>query len=366
MTRIRLGWEARIDQVTVLVLFAVIGVGLVFLGAGRDWPGWLTVPMIVIGILFLLIVLLRLSGWRSMWWPRDLVVSESAIAYEAKRGGAFQIPWSDLAAVGVHSDNGVDELYGLILVFFPKSANVADRVLSTKILRLPRNGALKVRLPRREGIVEAIRDTAPRDWQRVPATPWHTLVAAAGVAPQVVPAPDPRPPVVVNTGKRTRWQALIGGVLAVAASVGFLSIIFGQSQGGAGVKVFGAVLGIPFIVLAGALVMYAPMIARGRHVVVDADSFTWDDPSGDDSFMLGWPEITSVAVETSITRSGPTTWSGRRRLDNILVHTQKDNKRVSLGSQPASVEQIAAAVQQFSPQLWYGAKTGTAGPFQLK
>ncbi|HVW41959.1 MAG TPA: hypothetical protein VHC18_11495 [Amycolatopsis sp.] len=49
MTRIRLARQARLDQVTVLVDVAVIGLGLVLLGALGDWSGWLTVPMIVIG-----------------------------------------------------------------------------------------------------------------------------------------------------------------------------------------------------------------------------------------------------------------------------------------------------------------------------
>lgn len=364
MTRIRLGWESRLDQITVLVLFTVIGLGLVLLGAAMDWAGWLTVPMIVVGALFILVILVRLNGWRSLWWPRDLVITGEGIAYDAKMRGTFRIAWADLAAVGVHSDNGVNERFGLTLVFFPRSADLGQRVLSPNLLRLPRNGALKVRLPRRAGLAEAIRAAAPGNWQRLPS-PWDALVAAPGVAPQVVPAPDPRPPVVVNVGKRTRWQALIGGALAVAASAAFLAIIFGQSQGGVGVKVLAGVLGIPFFLLALGLLLSVPMVARSRFFVLDGDSFTWDDPSGE-PFMIGWPEITMVAVETSLSAPAPSTWAAQRRLDNIIVRTRQEEKRVPVGTQPGTVEQLGNAVQQFAPNVWAGAQTRTAGRFQLK
>ncbi|TNC28473.1 hypothetical protein [Amycolatopsis alkalitolerans] len=77
MTRIRLGWEAQIGQLALLMDFLVAGVGLVVLGALLDWSGWLTTPMIVIGVLVLLIAALRLQGWRSLWWRRDFVVDPS-------------------------------------------------------------------------------------------------------------------------------------------------------------------------------------------------------------------------------------------------------------------------------------------------
>ncbi|MTD58457.1 hypothetical protein [Amycolatopsis pithecellobii] len=364
MTRIRLGWEARIDQITVAILFLVIGFGLVFLGAVLDWTGWLTVPMIVIGIPFLLVVLLRLSGWRSLWWPHDLVVSGETISYETKMGDAFTISWADLAAVGVHSDHGINERFGLILVFFPKSADFAAKLTSPKILRLPRNGTFRVRIPRRAGITEAIAQAAPAAWQRVPATPWDALVAEPGVAPQVVPAPDTRPPAVVDVGRRTRWQAMVGEVVTVAASAGFLVIIFGQHESVA-IRVIGAIFGIPFTLVAVGLVLSVPMTARRRYFVLDADGFAWDDPHGE-PFMFGWPEITSVSVETSMSRPAPTAWTARRRLDSIVVHTRKQHMRVPVGDQPATVEQLADAVQRFAPQLWSGQSTRTAGRVQYK
>ncbi|WP_431875513.1 hypothetical protein [Amycolatopsis sacchari] len=365
MTRIRLGWRTRLDQISVAFIFLVLGAGLVLSGAMAGTSGWLTVPMIVIGVVFLLVVALRLLGWRSLRWPRELVVDDSGIGYETKGGDAFRISWADLSAVGVHSEEGVDERFGLVLVFFPKSGDFAEHLYSPVLVRLPRNSAVKVRLPRRPGVAEAVAQGAPRDWQRVPSTPWSALVTAPGVAPQLVPAPEAQPPVVVDLGRRTVVQALVGGVLAACVGAGLLTAAFTDSGAGVVVRVLSVLLGAPFALLALGLLLWSPMVARGRCFVLDADSFSLDDPSGE-PFTLPWGEITSVAVETFWSRRAVGSFASRRRLDQVLVRTHERTTTVHLGSQRGSVDELARAVQRFAPRLWAGATTRAAGPFQVK
>ncbi|TNC28472.1 hypothetical protein [Amycolatopsis alkalitolerans] len=363
MTRIRLGWEAQIDKVTYATAFLIVGLALVILGSVLGWAVWLAVPVIVVGVVSLLVFALRMRGWRSLWWRRELVIGADGIAYEAKNSG-FTVAWSDLAVLGVHSDNGVIERFGLTLVFFPRSVDFTQRLSSFRILRLPRNGAFKVRIPRRAGIVEAINGAAPAGWQRVPSPAWNALVVEPGVDPHAVPVPDPRPPVVVNVGRKSRRQALIGGVLMVAAAAAFLAAIFGNHNGGVTVRVIASVLGAPFIIGAVAMVLSGPMVARSRYVVIDADSFTWDDPSGQ-PFTFAWNEIASVAVQTRVSRSAPGTWASQRRIDSILVSARQEHRKLPVGDQRAEVDQIGRAVQQFAPRAWAGATTGIAGPLQL-
>ncbi|GHF59848.1 hypothetical protein FHX82_000509 [Amycolatopsis bartoniae] len=370
MTRIRLGWETRSDQIAVLVDFLIVGLGLVLLGSLSGWTGWITVPMIIVGVVFLLGMGLRMLGWDSLRWPRDLVVSGDYVGYETKTfdsamGKAFRISWDKLGALAYHSDSDAPERYGAALVFFPKSKDFPDHVTSPVLVRLHRNSAVKFRLPRAAGVAEAISAEAPQDWQRIPSGHWDALVAAPGVSPQVIPEPDPRPPVVVNVNRRAVGQVLVGGVIAGCVGAAMIAAAFTSKQVEVGMQVFLTLFGAPFILLAVVSVLGLPMVGRKRNFVIDADSFTWDDPSGE-GFTYSWHDITSVAAHTSISRKAPGSWAARRRIDEVLVHTRERNETVSLGTQPATVARVAQAVQQFAPQLWAGARTGTAGPFQLR
>ncbi|WP_236789961.1 hypothetical protein [Amycolatopsis sp. GM8] len=364
MTRIRLGWEARIDQIAVAIDFLVVGAGLVLLGALTDWSGWLTVPMIVIGVLILLIVALRMQGWRSLWWRRELVIGPEVIAHETKHDGAFRIQWSHLAAVGVHADPGADKRFGVTLTFFPKTADFGKNLRGPLLVRLPRNHAVKVRIPYRAEIADAFRSSAPSDWQRLAAAPWDVLVAAPGVAPDVIPAPDVRPPVVVDVGRRARWQILVGGVVSIALTTGALSITFGSSPEIL-LHVIGAFVSVLFLVPAVFAVAFGLVSIRTRSFVLDADSFALAD-SVEGAFTLGWPEITGVGAEISVTARGPGTWAAQRSLDQILVFTQEGAIGLRIGSQQRSVDEIARGVQQFAPELWAGQKTVKAGRFQIR
>ncbi|GAB2994548.1 hypothetical protein LWP59_01360 [Amycolatopsis acidiphila] len=359
VTRVRLGWEARLDQVTVAINVVVIGVGLVVLGALLDWSGWLTVPMIVIGVVFLLVALLRLQGWRSLVWPRTLTVGPEGISYESKKGGGFQLRWSELAAVGVHSDAEVDARFGLALVFFPKSAGLTGGSL----IPLRQNGGLLARLPRRAGVVAAVRDGAPGDWQRFAPGPWDALAAAPGIAPQVIPQPDLARPVVVDIGRRLAGQGLTGG--ALAAFFGVVAFIAAFSGGTSpGMRAVFAVVGSPFLLLAVGILMSVPLLARRRYAVLDPYAFTWDDP-GEDSFALPWQEISSVAIRSTVVKGSPWTWTSGRSLDHVVLHTGGQNRDLPLGDQRGAAGQIGAAVQQFAPQVWRGASTRT-GRFEIK
>lgn len=358
-TRVRLGWEARLDQLTIAINVVVIGVGLVVLGALLDWSGWITVPMIVVGCVFLLVALVRLQGWRSLVWPRTLVVGPDGIGYESKKGGAFRLRWADLAAVGVHSDNGVDPRFGLSLVFFPKAGNLPRGSL----IPLGHNGALLARLPRRADVAAAVRDGAPADWQRFGPGPWDSLVAAREVAPQVIPQPEFAPPVVVNLGRRLAGQGFSGGILA--AFFGVVAFIAAFTPGpSAGMRVAFAVVGTPFLLVAVGILLSVPVVARRRYAVLDPYAFTWDDP-GADSFSLPWPEISSVAVRSIVVKGSAATWTSGRELDHVVVRTGGKNLDLALGAQRTAAAQIGEAVHRFAPQVWRGASSRT-GRFEIK
>lgn len=359
VSRVRLGWQAQLDQLTVAINVIVLGIGLVVLGALLDWTGWITVPMIVIGSVFLLVALVRLQGWRSLLSPRTLTVGPDGVTYTAKKGRGFQLPWSELAAVGVHSDDGVDTRFGLALVFFPKSANVA----ADGLVRVPHNGGLLARLPRRAEVAAAIHGSAPAGWQRLAVGPWDSLVAAPEIAPQVIPQPDLGAPVVVNIGRRLAAQGLSGGLLA--AFFGVVAFIAAFSSGaGAATRVAFAVVGAPFVLVAAGILLSMPMVARRRYAVLDPYAFTWEDP-GDESFSLPWPEISSLAIRSTVVRPGPTSWSSGRELDHVVVRTGEKNLDLALGDQPAAAGRIAEAAQRFAPQVWHGTST-RGGRFEIK
>lgn len=359
VTRVRLGWEARLDQLTVAVNVVVIGVGLVVLGALLDWSGWVTVPMIVVGAVFLLVALVRLQGWRSLVWPRTLAVGPDGISYESKKGGGFQLRWADLAAVGVHSDNGVDARFGLALVFFPKSGNLPRGSL----IPLGHNGALLTRLPRRAAVAAVIRDAAPAGWQRFGPGPWDSLVAAPEVAPQVIPQPELGQPVVVNLGRRLAGQGLGGGVFA--AFFGVVAFIAAFSSGAStGMRVAFGVVGTPFLLVAVGILLSVPMVARRRYAVLDPYAFTWDDPGGD-SFSLLWPEISSVKIRSIVIRRAPTAFFGGRDVERLLLQTGGKTLELALGDQRKAAGQIGEAVQRFAPRIWQGV-TERFGRFELR
>ncbi|GAB3885555.1 hypothetical protein GCM10029964_048410 [Kibdelosporangium lantanae] len=94
--KIRLGWEARLDQLTIAVDLAVVGVGLLVWGA---YVG--SVLMIVPGALVALVALVRLHGWRSLLWPRTLTIGPDGIADDTRKGTAFHVRWPDVHSVGV-------------------------------------------------------------------------------------------------------------------------------------------------------------------------------------------------------------------------------------------------------------------------
>lgn len=355
MTRIRLARQARLDQVTILINVVVVGLGLVLLGALADWSGWLTVPMIVIGAVFLLVALLRLQGWRSLVWSRNLVVDAEGIRCESRQDDGFAVRWSDLAAVGMHADEGVDVRFGLTLVCYPKSAELPG---SGSLVPLRDNAARMARLARRAGIAAAIRDGAPGDWTRAGSTGWDVLVAAPEVTPQVIPEPAHGRPVVVNVGRSMGGQGLVGG--ALAAFFGIVALVGAFGSGG-GMRVAFAVVGVPFLLVAVAIAASVPVLARRRYAVLDPYAFIWDDP-GAESVTLPWDAISSVSTKSTVVRGSAL--SNGRTLAHVVVRSKARNLDLALGAQPRAAERIAEAVQQFAPQVWRGAATRT-GRFDL-
>lgn len=346
MTRIRLGWESRLDQITLSIDLVVFGAGLVLLGALSGWSGWISVPLIVIGVVFLLVVLLRLQGWRSLRWRKDLVLEPERIVLETRTKAAFRIPWKDLAAVGVHSENTAKQQ---VLVLFRKTGGLPKRV----------------RVPRGTQVVTALATTAPRDWPRVPPGPWDALVTAPGVDPRTIPVPDPRPAVVVPIGARNRRRGIVGGVLAAAITVGLLTVAFAAASTPA-TRVLAIVFTMPFAVLALPLLLSAPMAARGRRFVIDAAGFELEDPNGE-PFALPWNEIEAISTESAVVGANAVgTFNPGRELDRVLITTRDRTLVVRLGSQFESLREVAAGVQEFAPSRWAGANVRRAGPFELK
>lgn len=342
-TRIRLGWESQLDQITLTFDFGVLGVGFIVVGPLLGWSAWINVPMIVIGSLLLLMVLLRLHSWRSLWWRRDLVVSPERIVQETRTKRAFRIAWRKLGAVGVYSEKGAKSQ---VLVMRYKADGKVERV----------------RLPQRSELAAAFHTEAPADWSRLAAGPWDVLLTAPGE--ESLPDPDPRQPTVVNIGKRSRIQGVGGGLLIVAIAVGMLSVVFTAHD--IGTRLIGLFFGIPFGAFALFALVAAPMAARKRRFVIDGHGFALEDPDPE-SVTLSWEEI--IGVGTDIAARGAHfvgTATPSLELDSVLVATREKTLVFRLGSQPKSVSEIRAGVQEFAPDRWEGVNVHPAGPFQIR
>ena len=83
----------KLDQLTVAIDLALLGVGLILTGALVPWHGWLAhtfgILLIVIGAILCLVDGLRLLGWRSLLWPRSLVLDAQGISDDTKKGATI-------------------------------------------------------------------------------------------------------------------------------------------------------------------------------------------------------------------------------------------------------------------------------------
>jgi hypothetical protein len=104
------------------------------------------------------------------------------------------------------------------------------------------------------------------------------------------------PPVVIDVGKTNARKAVIGATLAGVIGVGALvSAIFGAADGGVGIAIVMAVIGLLFLIMPIGLVVRRDKIFRPQHLVFDAVGLRWDDPRGA-PWMVPWAELAAVSI----------------------------------------------------------------------
>jgi len=347
VTRIRLGWETQLDQLTLAIDLALLGVGLILAGALVHWHGWLAqtfgILLIVVGAIFCLVDGLRLLGWRSLLWPRSLLLDETGISDDSKKGRGFRFDWTDLEAVGVIEDR---------LVFFPQQRSYD--------------------LARREGVVEAVLNSKPADWQQQRSSGWSALITAPG-APVPTPPPAPRQQ-RIDVATAIAWQALIGGALAAFFGVSAYLAAFGVI-GSTGSRTAFLAIGTPFALIGLATLLSIPVAVRRRWVVIDQETFTWADPT-ETSFTVGWKELTGVSLDLVTVPSAtlsrhsvhvyltPADAAFAQRHPEMRLFAKDGRYVLELGDVPGPARAIAAACQDAAPSgIWQGIaeRTGTLG-----
>jgi len=352
--RVRLGWESRLDQLTLAVNLAIAGIGLILVGAFGLLGIVGGIGTIIVGTLVCLVDGLRLLGWRSLLWPRVLTVGPDGVVDGSRKGHGFHIAWSDVTALGVYDDPAADARRGLLVVLYPSDSADPDTFgPGLTWLSGGEAGTLVARLPRRPGVVAALRDAAPGDWRRVDRAPWAALLTAPGLAEEI---PEPRvdPAVTVDVGRGLARQGVIGAVLAGFFGVSALYSAIGGVHESVGGRIAVAAVGTPFLLIALALVLSGPVLVRNRRVIMDRTTFTWDDP-GEESFSYAWDDLAAVSIEDHVIHNPK---SGDRHAVRVILEPKSGPQRVlRIGDQPRVAQSIAEAAARLAPQIWRGTRT---------
>jgi hypothetical protein len=345
-------------------------VGLVLTGVLVPWHGWAAhtfgILLIVIGAILCLVDGLRLLGWRTLLWPRSLLLDEQRISDDTKKNPGFRIDWTDLKALGVIDDPARP---GLLLVFFPqKRTHELNLYAGFAPADWPQPVAAPI--PRRTGVVEAILAGKPGDWQQHPADGWAAVIAAPGQRAEIPKPPAAQPQQRIDVGSTIAWQALVGGALAGVVGVLAYLAAFGVLAGTGSTAAF-LVVGTPFLLIGLASLLSIPVVVRRRWVVIDHETFTWADPT-ETSFTVGWNELANVSVEiitvpsATVSRHSVHVWlvpsddadfAGRHP---ELKSFGEDGRYVlRLGDVVGPAKAIAAACQSAAPSsVWQGVSDG--------
>ncbi|HZX02031.1 hypothetical protein [Kribbella sp.] len=374
MTKFRLGWETQLDQLTLAIDLALLGVGLILTGALVPWHGWLAhtlgILLIVIGAILCLVDGLRLLGWRSLLWPRTLLLDAQGISDDTKKGPGFRINWSELKALGVIDDPARP---GLMLVFFTRSRSDDSRLTPYAGFAPPDwPQPVAATVPRRTGLVEAVLAGKPAEWNQQRADGWAAVITAPGERADAIPVPPAAEPQQrIDVGTQIAWQAIVGGALAGLLGVLAYLAAFGVLASTASRTAF-LVVGTPFLLIGLATLLSIPVVVRRRWVVIDRETFTWADPT-ETSFTLAWSELASVSIEIATVVSATV---NRHSVHVELVpadadrHPElkafaKDGRYVlRLGDVVGPAHAIANACQRVAPAgVWQGVaeRAGTLG-----
>ena len=350
--KIRLGWEARLDQLTIAVDLTIVGVGLVVWGA---YVG--SALMIVPGALVTLVALVRLHGWRSLIWPRTLTIGPDGIADDTRKATAFHVRWPDLRSIGV-----ITSPDAMTLVFtFPQATAEATPHATREGTREATPQATQrttrsYRIPRRDGVLPALRAAAPCPVTELP----------------------PGERVVVDVGTTIGRQGVVGGVLA--GFFGVVGLVGAFSPDAATwARVVAGLIGTPLTLIALGTVLSLPVLLRKRQVVVDPVGFTWVDP-GEQSFTIPWAELVGVSVDSTVVRNNRSVNPSGARYGNryavrvVLTPVESrpelakfaagETYEIRLGSLPRQGAMIADAVAHLAPNVWRGT-TEKPGRFGL-
>ncbi|TDW21393.1 hypothetical protein EV650_0216 [Kribbella kalugense] len=365
----------KLDQLTLAIDLALLGVGLILTGVLVPWHGWLAhafgILLIVIGAILCLVDGLRLLGWRTLFWPRSLVLDAEGISDDTKKSPGFRISWSDLKALGVVDDPARP---GLLLVFFTESRTHSRLRPYAGFAPADWPQPVVATLPRRTGIVAAILASKPASWNQHQADGWAALITTPGERADAIPTPPAaQPQERIDVGTQIAWQAIIGGGLAGLLGVLAYLAAFGVLASTGSTAAF-LVVGTPFLLIGLATLLSVPVVARRRWIVIDRETFTWSDPT-ETSFTLAWTELESISIEIT-TIPSPTlnrhsvhlnltpTDDAVRRHPELKPFSNNGHYALPLGDVVTPADAIATACQREAPAgIWQGVtqQTGTLG-----
>lgn len=366
---VRLGWETRLDQLTLAATLAIAGIGLVLAGVTGVLGTVGGILAIIVGIILCLVDALRLLGWRSLLGPRLLTAGPDGVTDGSRMGRGFHIAWTDLTALGVYDDPAAADPRGLLVVLYPSDSADPDTFgPGVTWLSGPAAGTLVARLPRRSGVVAALRDAMPDTWRREDRAPWSLLLTGPGLA-EAIPAPRPEPAVTVDVGRGLARQGVMGALVAAFFGVSAMYAAFGGGPEPTGYRITVALVGAPFLLVAVALVLSGPVVVRKRRIILDDTTFTWDDPT-EESFTVAWDDLAAVSLEDHVIRNPR---SGDRHAVRVVLEPDgahfaehhrgmarfaRDGKYViPLGDQPRVGQAVAAAAERLAPGTWRGMRT---------
>ncbi|WP_037361771.1 hypothetical protein [Amycolatopsis orientalis] len=329
------------NQLGVAMLFlsvggALIGGGVLLLGGLWGTVGGIL--LILAGVPFVLTVLVRFHGWRSLFWKETLEISADrvAVARTTPEIPDFAVDWSEVSALGLYAGTAYNATDGVLLC-----AHYPDRP--------PR----VVRLPRRPEVLAAIGTATPPGWSNEPVPDWPVRIARPGTPPQQVPGPGPSAFAVMRLMTRSnRLQIIAGLVLALGiGALPWLLLLGGRDT--TALVVVGIVLS-PLLLLAVYGMFALPTAVAQTWLTLDRDGVVHEGVN--ETTRCEWAQLARAWLETSHVDSVQV---GMRRRDDVTLRLSLKGGRslsLDLGDQPVLVPSVKAAFERFAGPVWLGVR----------
>lgn len=329
------------NQLGVAMLFlsvggALIGGGVLLLGGLWGTVGGIL--LILVGVPFVLTVLVRFHGWRSLFWKETLQIGADGVAVVRTTPDIpdFVVDWSEVSALGLYAGTAYNTTDCVLLC-----AHYPDRPPRVE------------RLPRRPEILAAIGAAAPPGWGNEPVPDWPVRIVCPGAPPQDVPGPGPSAFAVVQLMTKPNRLQIIAG-LALALGIGALPwLLLLDGRDTTALVIIGIVLS-PLLLVALCGMFALPTVVAQTWLTLDRDGVVHEGVN--DTTRCEWAQLDRAWVETSHVDSVQV---GMRRRDDVMLRLSlKDGRSLNLdlGDQPVLLPPLKAAFERFGGPVWLGVR----------